>query len=59
MIQIRKSDSDSEGRRKMIEEIREKIMGGAEFQDLARNVFGRQHSGAGRGLGLDQPAHVE
>ena len=36
MIQIRKSDSDSEGRRKMIEEIREKIMGGSEFQDRAR-----------------------
>ncbi len=36
MIQLRKGESGGEGRRKMLEEIREKIMGGAEFADLAR-----------------------
>ena len=36
MIAIRKGEGLSTGRRKMIEEIREKIVGGAEFQDLAR-----------------------
>ena len=36
MIAIRKGEGASTGRRKMIEEIREKIVGGAEFQDLAR-----------------------
>ncbi len=36
MISIKKGGNNSEGRRKMIEEIREKILGGAEFQDLAR-----------------------
>ena len=35
MIVIKKSGS-GDGRRKMIDEIREKIVGGAEFQDLAR-----------------------
>lgn len=35
MISIKKNEG-TEGRRKMIEEIREKIVGGAEFQDLAR-----------------------
>ena len=36
MIAIRKGEAENAGRRKMIEEIREKIVGGAEFQDLAR-----------------------
>ena len=36
MIAIRKGEAENTGRRKMIEEIREKIVGGAEFQDLAR-----------------------
>ena len=36
MIAIRKGDAENTGRRKMIEEIREKIVAGAEFQDLAR-----------------------
>ena len=36
MIAIRKGEGQSGGRRKMIEEIREKIVGGAEFPDLAR-----------------------
>ncbi len=36
MIAVRKGSADNAGRRKMIEEIREKIVGGAEFQDLAR-----------------------
>ena len=35
MIVVKKS-AGGDGRRKMIEEIREKIVGGAEFQDLAR-----------------------
>ena len=36
MIAIRKGEGQGTGRRKMIEEIREKIVGGAEFPDLAR-----------------------
>ena len=36
MIAIRKGDAENTGRRKMIEEIREKIVGGAEFGDLAQ-----------------------
>ena len=36
LIAVRKGDAENAGRRKMIEEIREKIVGGAEFQDLAR-----------------------
>ena len=36
LISIKKSEDGTDGRRKMMEEIREKIMGGAEFQDLAR-----------------------
>src|SRR5690606_6089447 len=36
MIAIRKAENGSDIRRGMIEEIRQKIMEGAEFQDLAR-----------------------
>ena len=36
MIAIRKGDSANVGRKKMTEEIREKIVAGAEFQDLAK-----------------------
>ncbi len=36
MIAIRKGEAGNTARRKMMEEIREKIVGGAEFQDLAR-----------------------
>lgn len=36
MISIKKREGETDGGRKMIEEIREKIVAGAEFQDLAR-----------------------
>ena len=36
LIAIRKGESANDSRRKMMQEIREKIVGGAEFQDLAR-----------------------
>jgi peptidyl-prolyl cis-trans isomerase SurA len=36
MLTIRKPDGGGTGRRAMIEEIREKIVGGAQFEDLAR-----------------------
>ncbi len=36
MLTIRKAEGAAEARRKMVEEIRQKVLEGAEFQDLAR-----------------------
>ena len=47
MLAIHKSEGQGTGRRKMIEEIREKIVGGAEFQDLAKMYSEDTHQDSG------------